>query len=435
MVLPEPIGRAPRARGIPKPTIPPARCVLPLRGIVVLLTALALLTGCVSPESPPATPTTAASAEADAVMKIVHDTMGEAHLKAVLIRVTVGGKEVLTKALGESMTGGPASTDMHFRNGAIAISYVATLLLRLVDEKKVSLDDKLAKWLPDVPNSDRVTLGQLARMTSGYPDYVLGNAEFNAASYANPFRQWTPQQLLDFAVHKPLLYEPGTNWNYAHTDYLLLGLALEKATGQEMSKLLHDKVLEPLGLRNTSNSFTADIPRPVLHAFSSERREALDIPTGTPFYEESTYWNPSWTITRGAVQTTDIYDLEATAVGIGSGKLLSADSYQKMVSPWLRGKTHAVPGCATCNPPPDFYTPGMGIVISGDWLLQTPLFSGYSAVEAYLPARKIAIAIAVTYDQDAFDQEGNYANEAEAMFRRIGALLAPDDAPPLPPAK
>ena len=60
---------------------------------------------------------------------------------------------MVTSASGESMTGVPATTDMHFRNGAVAISYVATLLLRLVDEKKVSLDDKLSKYLPGRPRT------------------------------------------------------------------------------------------------------------------------------------------------------------------------------------------------------------------------------------------------------------------------------------------
>ncbi|HNA52495.1 MAG TPA: serine hydrolase domain-containing protein, partial [Mycobacterium sp.] len=377
----------------------------------------------------------AASARADAVLKIVRDTMAAAHLKAVLVRVTVGGEEVLTRALGESMTGVPASTMMHFRNGAVAISYVATLLLRLVDQNKVGLDDKLAKWLPDVPNADRVTLGQLAQMTSGYPDYVLGNAEFEAAFLADPFRQWTPQQLLSYAVNKPLLYPPGTNWNYAHTNYVLLGLALEKATGRDMPSLLRDEVLDPLGLSGTTNSFTPAIPEPVLHAFSSERRPALGIPPGTSFYEDSTFWNPSWTITHGAVQTTTIHDLEATAAGLGSGRLLSRESYQRMVSPELRGRTRAQPGCATCGPQTDFYTYGLGVVLSGDWLLQNPMFGGYAAIEAYLPAEKIAIAVAVTFAQDAFDATGDYRNEADNLFRRIGAELAPGHAPPLPPAK
>jgi CubicO group peptidase (beta-lactamase class C family) len=272
-------------------------------------------------------------------------------------------------------------------------------------------------------------------MTSGYVDYVIGNTAMNDALYADPFRQWTPEELLAFAVDQPLRYEPGTNWNYAHTNYVLLGLALEKATGESMPKLLSEKVLRPLGLTNTANSDTAEIPSPVLHAFTSERREALQIPKGTPFYEESTYWNPSWTITHGAIQTSNIYDLEATAVGIGTGKLLSRESYEKMVSTDLQGKTRAQPGCTTCAPMVDGYTYGLGVVISGGWLLQNPMFGGYSAVEAYLPDKKIAIAVAATFAPEAFDDQGNYSNAAEMLFRRIGAELAPDQAPPMPPAK
>src|SRR5246127_1494447 len=158
--------------------------------LVTILCALALLSACAGPPlSPPEASTD--RAKADAVAKIVKDTMQQRHLKAVIVRVTIDGHEVLTQAFGESMTGVPATPQMHFRNGAVAISYVSTLLLELVDEKKVRLDDKLAKWLPDFPNADRVTLGQLAQMTSGYPDYVLGNDAFSAALYANPFRHWT----------------------------------------------------------------------------------------------------------------------------------------------------------------------------------------------------------------------------------------------------
>jgi CubicO group peptidase (beta-lactamase class C family) len=403
-----------------------------------VVVALAMVPGCGSPNTAPPASSSVRSADpakADAVMRIVGDTMAQAHLRAVIARVTVDGKDIVTRAVGESMTGVPATADMHFRNGAVAISYVSTLLLRLVDEHKVSLDDTLSKWLPAFPNADRVTLGQLAQMTSGYPDYVLGNEAFTAQLYANPFRQWMTQELLAQISSRPLLYEPGTNWNYAHTNYVLLGLALEKATGQDMPTLLADKVLGPLGLRATANSDTPDIPQPALHAFSSERREALKIPSGTPFYEESTYWNPSWTITHGAIQTSDIYDLEATAVGVGSGRLLSPDSYKKLVSTDLRGKTHAQPGCPTCFAQNDGYTYGLGIVISGHWLLQNPMLAGYAAVEAYLPAQKIAVAVAVTYDAGAFDDRGNYSNEADTLFRKIAAELAPADAPPQPPPK
>jgi CubicO group peptidase (beta-lactamase class C family) len=407
-----------------------------VRRLLVALCVLVLISGCAPGALPTQSPTsTTENAKAHAVMRIVRDTMAQAHLKAVIVRVTVDGKEVVTQAVGESMTGVPATTGMHFRNGAVAISYVSTLLLKLVDEKKVSLDDKLSKWLPEIPNAERVTLGQLAQMTSGYVDYVIGNTAMNDALYANPFRRWTVHDILSYATSQPLLYEPGTNWNYAHTNYVLLGLALEKASGQDMSKLLTDKVLRPLGLTNTVNSLTPEIPSPVLHAFSSERRAALKIPAGTPFYEESTFWDPSWTITHGAIQTTNIYDMEATAVGIGSGKLLTADSYKKMVSTELRGKTHKQPGCTTCDAMNNIYTYGLGLVISGNWLLQNPLMSGYAALEAYLPSQKIAIAVAATYAPEAFDDQGDYRNEADTLFRRIGAELAPDDAPPMPPTK
>lgn len=404
------------------------------RRLFLAFCVLVLLSGC-APGALPGEPTTTTStndtAKADAVMRIVRDVMASEHLKAVVVRVTVDGKEVVTQAVGESMTGIPAATNMHFRNGAVAISYVSTLLLKLVDEQKVSLDDKLSKWLPEIPHADKVNLGQLAQMTSGYVDYVIGNTKMNEALYADPFRRWTVHELLQFAVNEPLLYEPGTNWNYAHTNYVLLGLALEKATGEEISKLLSEKVLRPLGLTNTVNSLTAEIPTPALHAFSSERRGFLKIPAGLPFYEESTFWDPSWTITHGAIQTTNIFDMEATAVGIGSGRLLSPDSYKKMVSTDLRGKTRKQPGCTTCDEMTDGYTYGLGIVISGNWLLQNPLMSGYAAVEAYLPAQQIAIAVAVTYLPEAFDDQGDYSNAADTVFRKIGAELAPDDAPPV----
>lgn len=389
-----------------------------------------MLVVCAGCSSPPTVPTPTPSADAVAIGQIVADTMESAHLRSVIIRVTKGDNEILTEAYGESITGVPADVTMHFRNGAVAISYVSTLLLILVDEGTVKLDDRLSTWLPDVPHSDEVTLRQLAQMTSGYPDYVLGNDAFADALYDDPFRHWTTDQLLAFALDKPLLYPPGTNWSYAHTNYVLLGLALEKATGQAMPALMSRYVLDPLELTNTAQSETAEIAEPVLHAFTSERRQHLEIPTTTPFYEESTYWNPSWTITHGAVQYTNIVDLATSARAIGSGELLSEPSYAEFRSTDLRGRTHPQPGCATCAEMTEHYTYGLGIVISGEWLLQNPLFGGAAAVMAYLPADDIAIAVAVTYAPAAFDDDGNYTNEADTLFRRIGAHLAPEHAPP-----
>ncbi|WP_216916272.1 MULTISPECIES: serine hydrolase domain-containing protein [unclassified Synechococcus] len=397
----------------------------------------ALLAGCLGGAGPVQAGTAdggppAVSPQAAGILRIVRQRMADDHLRAVIVRVTIDGKEVVTEAMGESMTGVPATEDMHVRNGAIAISYVATLLLQLVDENRVSLDDKLAKWLPEIPNAERVTLGQLARMTSGYRDYVIGNAAFEKTAFENPFRQFSVQDLLAYADLKTLWYEPGTSWNYAHTNYLLLGLALERITGQTMPVLMQERIFGPLKLRNTRDpGGTPAIAPPVLHAFSSERRQGLGIPAGTRFYEESTFWNPSWTITRGAVQFTTIHDMATSAEAIGTGRLLSPQSHRLQIAPTLRGFGRPIEGCATCTTLSDFYTYGIGIVLSGPWLLQNPLFSGQAGVMAYLPSRKIAVAVAVTFDEGAFDASGGYCNAADDIFRAIGAYLAPQDAPPV----
>jgi CubicO group peptidase (beta-lactamase class C family) len=368
------------------------------------------------------------SDQAAQIIAVVRDAMEQYSLRAVIVRVTIDGHPQVTAALGESMTGVPATTDMHFRNGAVAISYVSALLLTLVDDGVLRLDDPLSLWMPELPDANQVTLKMLANMTSGYQDYVP-DEQFVRDGYLDPFRQWTPQELVAIGLAQPRLFAPGTNWDYAHTNYVILGLALERATGTSMVELLQQRVLGPIGLDNTANAFTPAIPEPALHAFSSERRVALGVPPGTRFYEESTYWNPSWTITHGAIQTTNIYDMAASAVAFGEGTLLSPASHQAMVGPNLLGFGSPLPGCRTCHTLDEVYNYRLGIVRSGNWLLQNPLFSGESGVAAYLPGKKIAIALAVTYGEGAFDEQGNYANRGDTLFREIGALLAPDDVP------
>lgn len=370
--------------------------------------------------------------QAAAIVAIAQDAMAKYDLKAVILRVTIDGNDVVTAAMGESMTGVPATTAMHFRNGAVAISYVSTLLLELVDQHQVSLDDKLSNWFPDLPDADQVTLRMLANMTAGYADYAIGNDELARDLYLNPFRQWTPEELIAMSIAKPHVYPPGTNWNYAHTDYVILGQVLEKVTGQPMDQLMQEYIFAPMGLTDTDGPSTPVIRQPVLHAFTSERREALGIPASTPFYEESTYWNPSWTITHGAIQTTNIYDLATTAVAVGTGSLLSPESHQAQVAPMLVGFGSELPGCSTCHRLDANANYGLGVWIKGSWILQNPFFYGYAAVEGYLPAKKIAIAVANTYGEQSFDDQGNYRNQnaSEKIFDAIGAYLAPDDAPP-----
>lgn len=88
--------------------------------------------------------------------------------------------------------------------------------------------------------------------------------------------------------------------------------------------------------------------------------------------------------------------------------------------------THKQPNCApSCFKQTNIYNFGLGVVRSGSWLLQGPLLPGEDSTEAYLPAKKIAIAVVVTFSPGAFDSQGNYPNASDPIFRAIGTYLAP----------
>ncbi|MGW3666880.1 serine hydrolase domain-containing protein [Streptomyces sp. NPDC005141] len=350
--------------------------------------------------------------QARKVLDITREAKAEFHLNSVELKVTRDGREVLTDALGESMTGVPAQPDMHFRAGSVAFSYIGTALLQLVEEGKVRLDDTVERWLPGLPKANKITLRMLASNTTGLHDYVTDPA-FLAELEAHPFRHWTPQQLLAYPYSHSFWYEPGTNWSYSHANYVLLTQALEKITGTRIDKLLKERVTGPLGLDNTRNNFTPDIPRPVLHAFTSERG----------LYEESTFWNPSWTTAPGAVITTHICDLARSAQAIGSGELLSHRSYRTLLNPGTVGLGGATATCpaTVCVKQTEKEHFGLGVIVVNGWVVQNPSFSGYAAIQAYLPSDRLAIAVSSTKTADS--PEGN---QAEVIAKRIAAALAPE---------
>ncbi|MGN7859460.1 serine hydrolase domain-containing protein [Microbacterium sp. 22303] len=369
------------------------------------------------------------------VDSIIRESMKADSLKAVIVRVTIDGKVVSMQAYGDSMTGVPATTDMHFRNGAVAFEYVSTLLLEYVDEGKITLDDTVDKWMPSLPEANKVTLRMLTNQTTGYPDFET-DPEWTAAYNADPFHEFTFDERLKDAFNRPLQFEPGTNWSYAHTNFMILGHILSMIGGAPLDQLLQKKVLGPMGLTQTAAYSTATVPEPVLHAYSSERRVALGIPPSMPFTEESTFWNPAWGTPIGAAETTTITDMATTAVAVGTGKLLSPKSFHEMTDSTLIGFGTPLPVCAgSCFTQVTGYNYGLGVVRSGSWQLQNPLLSGYSATEAYLPSKKIAIAVATTFLPGAFDANGIYDNSSDRLFRQIATELAPDDPPPTLPAK
>ncbi|MFB8079355.1 serine hydrolase domain-containing protein [Streptomyces sp. NPDC056013] len=347
------------------------------------------------------------------VLDITRKAKKDLSLNAVQVRVTVDGREVLTDALGESMTGVPAEPGMHFRAGSVAFAHIGTALLKLVEERRVRLDDTVERWLPDLPQADRITLRMLASNTTGLHDYVTDPA-FLEELVAHPFRAWTPEELVAYPLRHSFWYEPGTSWSYSHANYVYLVEALEKITGVRIDRLVREKVTGPLELRNTQNNFTPDIPRPVLHAFTSDRG----------LYEESTFWNPSWTTAPGAVITTDICDLARSAQAIGSGELLSPRSYRTLLNPGtvgLGGGTATCPATICLKQTEEAHF-GLGVIVVNNWIVQNPSFSGYAAIQAYLPSERLAIAVSAT--KTATTPEGN---QAEVVAERIAAALAPGD--------
>lgn len=363
-----------------------------------------------------------------AIEGIVRTAMAKNHLRAAIVQVRSNGTNVYTGAIGDSMAGVPATPDMHFRNGALAFTYMATLLLEFVDQKKVTLDTKLSTYFPELPNADLITMRNLAQMTSGYADYVY-QQELLHGLYLDPFRQFTPQELIHIGVSKPMEFAPGTNWGYSHTNYVILGQVLQKIAGMPLADALRQDVLEPMGLKQTTESTTPMIPQPVLHAFTSERREVLGIKPGVPFTEEATFWNPSWTTGEGSVETTDINDLSASIEAVAAGKLLSPASSAAQIAPSLVGFGHKQPNCNACMQGTAALNYGLGVILSGAWVTQTLGFAGASGVVAYLPQQKLTIAVEATNAPGAYDATGGAGLGAVNVYRSLATAIAPNSIP------
>jgi CubicO group peptidase (beta-lactamase class C family) len=380
-------------------------------------------------------PVASAASVQSRISGLIRDAIARHGIRAVIFQATRNGRAIMTKAYGNSQTGVPAATNMHFRNGAVAISYMSTLLLRLVDEGKVRLDDKVSKWLPNLRDSSRVTLRMLASMTAGYHDYEIDPALTNAL-YNNPFATITTQYQLKLALDEPQQFTPGTNFSYAHSNYVILGLILSKITKLPLDVALNRMVLRQLGLTNTVASIKPPIPSPALHAYSGERGPFFNIPLKDHFFEDSTSWNPSWTLAHGAIETTDISDMTRTAIGIGSGRLLSRSSHRAQIDPHIGFGRPAPNTCERCMTLNRYYGYGIGLVTNGNrgqWLLQNPLFAGEAAIESYLPSQRISIAIVTTFKPTAYNAQGNPSAYWQVLWAKIGKVLAPRNAPAVPP--
>lgn len=342
------------------------------------------------------------SREAEQIIRITRQVMRENHLMAAIVRVQRGRRPVVTAALGNTMTNVPATPDMSWRIGSIAIPFMTTVMLQLRDEGKLSLNDTVSKWYPRYPNADKVTLKMLAHVTSGYPDFIQENPTFEAVLLSNPFRQFNQQELLRYAFAQPLICAPGQCFHYAHTNFIVLGKVLEKVTKRSMTTLMRRRFLKPLRMRDTRMSKLPGMPQPVLHAYSSERG----------VYEDSTYWSPSWGIGRGVLMTSTARDMIKGIRAVGTGRFVSRSGFRQLLAPYSRG----LPGA----PPFDY---GLGVLQGNTgWFFANPQVNGYIGILAYLPRRDISIMVENTNGPGSAPGK----SISGAIFAELTKYLTPD---------
>lgn len=146
----------------------------------------------------------------------------------------------------------PLEVTDYFRVGSTTKTWIGTLVLQLVEEGKLKLSDPIGNYIDGVPNGDEITIEHLMSMRSGLVSYTEVPL-FVEMLDIEPKRVWQPQELLDYAfgVEDNVSFSPGEKFEYCNTNTVLLGIVVEKLTGQKLDQLCHERIFSPLGLSHT----------------------------------------------------------------------------------------------------------------------------------------------------------------------------------------
>jgi D-alanyl-D-alanine carboxypeptidase len=263
----------------------------------------------------------AQSAFQAAIQQIVNDGIpGAIGLARQGSQVTVA-----TGGLADVATQTPMAPGDRVRVGSITKTFVATVVLQLVAEHRLSLDDTVARWLPGlVPGGAGITVQELLQHTSGIYSYS-DEPGFVPALFSDPTRVWRPAELVRIAVAHPLLFPPGTSFAYSNTDYVLLGMIIQAATGHPVGQELQARIFTPLGLRDTYFPYAnPHLRTPYAHGY------LLDQP-GATGPVDSTVFSPSWAGAAGGIVSTAA-DIARFYTALLSGRLLPAAQLQQMMT-------------------------------------------------------------------------------------------------------
>ena len=226
----------------------------------------------------------------------------------------------------------------------------------------------------------------------------------------NPYQEFNTSELVRLSLspyQQPQFVNPGGNWAYSHTEFVVLGSILETVTKENYATLLREMILNRLDLHNTVYPSTTEIQRPVLHAFTSDRDRR----------EDSTYWNPSWTSFSGQINS-DVCDLAVWEQAFGTGKLLTPESAVKITA-----TTNVGLGGNT----PALYF-GLGTIVNNGWLVASGNFFGWHTATAYYAPTQTALVVTET--------EGPHTTKAEGVsndiLRQMSRVLTPTTPITLP---
>ncbi|MCP4200880.1 MAG: beta-lactamase family protein [bacterium] len=178
-----------------------------------------------------------------------------------------------------------------FRIQHLTKTFTAAAILRLVERGRLSLDDKVVDYVPELREGEAVTIRHLLQMESGIPDliqYLEDQGGFDRFHH--------PEEILDYFAREPLLFEPGTQVDYSNSNYILLGLIIERTTGKSYGRFLKKKIFKPLKMRRTRYD-------PDDRAFANRRAIGYDDITVEP-PTEALYVHPSLAYASGGVLST-----------------------------------------------------------------------------------------------------------------------------------
>jgi CubicO group peptidase (beta-lactamase class C family) len=183
-------------------------------------------------------------AETARIDRLVDEALTSTGVPSASIAVVRGGRIVLARAYGrQSPTIAAATPDALYPIASISKQFTAAAILILRDQGRLSLDDRVSRYLPGITGGDRITIRQLLSHTSGLQDYWPQDYSFAAMEHAV-----TPQQIVDRWARKPLDFEPGAQWQYSNTGYVVAGMIVERVSGQPLLAFLQTHVFAPLGM-------------------------------------------------------------------------------------------------------------------------------------------------------------------------------------------